>query len=348
MRNLPKIFSQRDPQWAAQRLGTVNGSTLGQYGCYVTSFAMVAAYYGKDINPSKLDDFFTNGHVYYNAQGNHNDPAKFAADNMLQVIYGDIVFQKAYDFTNAPADLNLLKTLLADPTLSVILEVDFNHNPGDGIQTHFVVAVECDGKKVVIADPWQVPGSVDDFTKNYGNNPAQTILKFVVYKGNVPATASTSPAAGADMYGGLDLNNKDSMKVCVDTFNKVQHGELIGKDKYDADLKVKEDTIKGLNGTIENDNTTIKTQQAKIDAFPAQLKALQDQIDVLSPQSDELVQTKKLLEQAELDKEGLRKTNQTLTNSNAQLKNTSYTTAKTSVLAGELLKRLANRAVLKS
>jgi len=58
---------------------------------------------------------------------------------------------------NSPADLSLLKTLLADPTLSVILEVDFNHNPGDGIQTHFVVAVDCDGKRWLLLTHGKYP-----------------------------------------------------------------------------------------------------------------------------------------------------------------------------------------------
>ena len=59
MRTYPQIYSQRDPQWASQKLGTVIGATIGQYGCFITSFAMIARYYGHQITPNALNDIFT-------------------------------------------------------------------------------------------------------------------------------------------------------------------------------------------------------------------------------------------------------------------------------------------------
>jgi hypothetical protein len=263
MRTIPKIFSQRDSQWASQRLGTVNGTTIGSDGCYVTSFATVASYYGKDITPAKLDDWFTNGHVYYNTAGNHNDPANLCSDDMLQVVFGDILYQKTYNYANSPADLNLLKSLLADPSLSVILEVDFNHSPNDGIQTHFLVAVDCDGTSVKVADPWSLPGGqVEDFSKNYGSNPAQTILKYVVYKGN-PPKVSVDGNYFVDGDLKLDFTNRDSMKVAFDVWVKVQRGTLVDKSLLQAAL----DKVKQLEGhkcpSYGNEKETIRTILSK-------------------------------------------------------------------------------------
>lgn len=292
MRTLPKVYSQRDPQWASQRLGTVDGSTIGLQGCYVSSFAMIAEYYGKNVTPAQLDDLFTNLHVYVNDQGQHIDPANEATDNMLQTIYGDIIFQKTYDYANNPADLGVLKTLLADPTVSVILELDFDHNPNDGIQTHFVVAVDCDGSQVTIADPWY--GSEDNFTKNYGNNPTQTILKYVVYRGTPVQQAST-----ANMYGGLDLNNPESMKPCVDLFNQWKNGELIDKAKYavavangaeyeafvNAGYKSVDDitkVISDLKTARDNNSNAYQEELTKNSDLSGQINSLQGQVNTLN------------------------------------------------------------------
>jgi peptidoglycan hydrolase CwlO-like protein len=46
-------FNQRDAQWGNQLLGN-SDSTVAEYGCFVTSAAMVASYYKKDIKPSDI------------------------------------------------------------------------------------------------------------------------------------------------------------------------------------------------------------------------------------------------------------------------------------------------------
>ena len=46
-------FNQRDGQWGNQLLGN-SDSTTAEYGCFVTSAAMVASYYKKDVKPSDI------------------------------------------------------------------------------------------------------------------------------------------------------------------------------------------------------------------------------------------------------------------------------------------------------
>lgn len=54
-------FNQRDSQWGNQLLGN-SSLTAAEYGCFVTSAAMVASYYKKDVKPS---DIASNSLAFY-------------------------------------------------------------------------------------------------------------------------------------------------------------------------------------------------------------------------------------------------------------------------------------------
>ena len=127
MRTLPQVFSQRDPQWTADLMGT-STVTLGDDGCYVTSFAMLSCYYGKQTTPEVLNKYLTDNKLYVEGDC-------IGSDNTLQSVYPDILYQQSLNYPDpTPADLNELKALMTDPTVSVILEIELA--PGD---THFVV-----------------------------------------------------------------------------------------------------------------------------------------------------------------------------------------------------------------
>src|SRR5258708_1266390 len=173
MRVFPAIYGQQDPRWNGQRLGTANGATIGAYGCYLTCFAMKAGYYGHPITPAPLDDLFTNRNLY--TDGDEMSDAQLAA------VYPDISFQHAYTYSGVPADLSLLKQLSADGALTVTLELDFDHDPNDGIQTHFVELQSYDGHTLLIVDPWYSDtngryGEVANFSAHYGGDPATPTL----------------------------------------------------------------------------------------------------------------------------------------------------------------------------
>jgi len=52
-----KQFSQMDPQWKANLLGFDKTSTIGGYGCLLTSLTMCATHYGaSDLTPATLND----------------------------------------------------------------------------------------------------------------------------------------------------------------------------------------------------------------------------------------------------------------------------------------------------
>lgn len=319
MKTLPQVYSQRDPRWSAQRLGTVNGTTIGSDGCYVTSFAMIAGFFRHSILPNELDNIYTDKKLY--AQGN------LCTDDMLPKVFADIKYETSYKFPTTPADLGQLKQLMDDPNKIVILCLDFDHDPNDGIQTHFLVCVGADGGKgIKVADPWY--GSVDDFALHYGNDPAVTIQKFVVYSG-VPV------AATGDTYKGLDLSNKESMKVAVDVWDKLQKGELVGGEE----INHLNETIHNLNTVINEKNRLATEKDSVISTLTVQSANLKAEVERLSNQDIRVVELDKLLKQAEKDKMALRDNVESLNRQNAQLKNSSYLTAPIKTILTALLKR---------
>jgi len=197
VKHFPTLYEQRDARWAAQRLGTANGITLGQYGCYVTSMAMLACYYGHPITPAALDDLYTARQIYVNGD--------MMPDDALHQAFPDLELVAVHDYSNVPADLDVLRSIAADPALMAIVGLDFDHNPSDGIQTHFSPLADCDGAHVQLADTWY-GGVIADMTVNYGPDPASTIQKVVVYRGPAPAAPSTrlaiSPAAAHAIHPG--------------------------------------------------------------------------------------------------------------------------------------------------
>jgi peptidoglycan hydrolase CwlO-like protein len=67
-------FSQRDPTWSSATIGN-SDSTIGQYGCAVTSLAMVLRYYGSSVTPLSLasnSDYFYNDLIRWPSYDGHS------------------------------------------------------------------------------------------------------------------------------------------------------------------------------------------------------------------------------------------------------------------------------------
>lgn len=56
------FFKQFDAAWGTRKLGS--SSSLKAAGCAITSVAMVLKYYGRDIDPGKLDEYLDNNGGY--------------------------------------------------------------------------------------------------------------------------------------------------------------------------------------------------------------------------------------------------------------------------------------------
>jgi hypothetical protein len=180
------LYSQRDARWSSERLGTVNGATIGQYGCYVAVQAMSATNYGINIDPKSLDQLFTDNENSPFTNGGYVD-GDLCWDGMLAKAFPhNFVYAGVNNPGNNSFDISTLTPYDAYGK-EAFLELDFDHNPQDGIQTHFVRLYAYNNGNLIIDDPWY--GTRDLFSKHYGSNPSQTIQKAIFYN----ATAISAP-----------------------------------------------------------------------------------------------------------------------------------------------------------
>jgi len=211
VRNL-ELLSQNDPRWQNIHLGTSPTVTLGQAGCLVTSFCVLAEYYGIPILPDAMNQRLINANLFA-------DSDLVSNDEDLHELFPDIQYIESVHSEKIPADLNLLKAFLSDPTQSVILEIDL----GNG-QVHYTPAVDSDGISVSIMNVWD--GRVEDLKLTYGD-PATVILKYIVYKGLPKSMDQTTTVIEIDQADFLKLRQKS------ESLDKL--GEYLGFDQPTID-----------------------------------------------------------------------------------------------------------------
>lgn len=173
--NVP-ILSQRDPKWASQRLGTVDGTTIGGYGCIITCMTMLANYYGHNLTPADMDNWLTDNQGY--VQGNLYRNDAFGRE------FTDCKFNNVIFCTGVSAPLSLIDDSLRKG-FPVVVMVDFDHDPTDGIQTHFFLIIgREDNGDYIINDPWY--GDQVYLIARYGINQAQIINQINFFEGPIP------------------------------------------------------------------------------------------------------------------------------------------------------------------
>ncbi|MEZ4645224.1 MAG: C39 family peptidase [Chloroflexota bacterium] len=142
--SLTPPLSQRDPLWASTRLGHPGSpKTIGEWGCLLTCFAMVANRYGRSLTPAQLNnsmvrkDGFLDGYLTkWNALGN---------------VYTDIIYNGKVEAS--PGVLNRINDSL-DAGNPVTILVDFTRDtPYTDNDQHWVLIVGRDGDDYRINDP---------------------------------------------------------------------------------------------------------------------------------------------------------------------------------------------------
>ena len=167
--NLPRAYCQRD-YW--DQLGTCPGITIHDYGCYLTSAAMIAVKHGHQIDPPALNQDWLYRYV------NGCD----ATDYLLPGTYPDIVHE------GSPWGRDHLFGL--DPSRqSAIIQIDGTQTLG--YITHYLAWESCDSGRVYAIDPWY--GDLCDVESRYGN----VIQKVAIYRG-----PTSSQAPGRKYYHG--------------------------------------------------------------------------------------------------------------------------------------------------
>lgn len=118
-----------------------------------------------------------------------------------------------------------------------------------------------------------------------------------------PISVSTS----ADYFLGIDLNNKDSIKVCVQTWKDVTDGKYVKKEDCD---KLVQSAVTPLKQTIADKEATISNLNGQIAQLEKDKNLLADELKVCQSTNqsnsglhDNLIQTTQELNQLKLNYE---------------------------------------------
>lgn len=156
-------YSQNDPSWSRDFLGTSNYWTVGAAGCLITAGCDVLRAFGHDITPGDLNHLATqNGLIDSNGDVTRPD--------WLSILFPDVLqFVEAKDWGSSLADLHYFD-IRNDLNTEIILMID--DSPAAGMQTHFMRTVGWDGgNDVIVDDSWD---SIRKGVNAYGQrwNPA--------------------------------------------------------------------------------------------------------------------------------------------------------------------------------
>ena len=251
---LPILYSQWDPRWANDMLGfnTKLPFNMYNYGCYVTAWAMVCRYYGKEVDPGQLNTKLKDLGAGKGFQGGDY------VTGGVHLLYGDIKEARtATPSAVTDAQLGEIRTAL-DNGYPVICGIDVNPRTV-AYDSHFVVVVDYnpnDESDFMIADPlggktrslkdylgWLVPGV------------RQTLYSYVI-------TSGPKPKYGGEMIPIL----KEHYELYVK--NHDQWHKLVHYLKPDADPNVTPfEDIQTVIAGIKSRQTDLENQlkQAIID-----------------------------------------------------------------------------------
>lgn len=159
MINAP-AFNQRDGRWAGNRLGTLDGVSIGAQGCAIT--ALTSADGADDPSnvwdPGQVDQLFTDQGGYVGYDGNGQVTLRSPQEGCGLLDWSAITRllpntnHAGADYCAASAaPVQKLRDWLDTFGQSAILEVRYG---GDENAMHFVLAARDDNGVIVVMDPW--------------------------------------------------------------------------------------------------------------------------------------------------------------------------------------------------
>ena len=182
-----KNLYQNDDQWKDVPLGASGESTIGKWGCLLTSATMMLNGIGYSETPVTVNDKMKKVGGF---QGSLFIPS------MLPYVWGNVVYRDMQNCEKTAAPISYIDAAVAAGK-PVILQVDWNKQ--QGIQTHFVLVKEKKGDDYVIYDPYKYGGDAPDkdvlLTTRYKFNGATlaTEISAVLWFENYSTTASEPP-----------------------------------------------------------------------------------------------------------------------------------------------------------
>lgn len=178
---------QNDDRWKDKFLGFANDSTIGQFGCLLTSLSMVSNALGADETPETLNEKMKAAKAF---QG------PWIRAFMIGSALPNVKYVKNVEcYGDVPAPISEIDSWLATGK-PVIVEVDYSPDPD--IQNHWIVIYAKQGDDYLIRDPWKGAKSDQTLNQKYGfaGGPVQLINR-VIFLDGTPASGSTSAAPPA-------------------------------------------------------------------------------------------------------------------------------------------------------
>ncbi len=186
--SLATPLSQRDPQWANTLLGHPGSpKTIGEWGCLMTCFTMIANTYGRSATPAQFNHAMITNGGYLNGY--------LTKWNALSNVYKDIVFMGKVD-AGAPDLLSRINASLeaGNPVTAL---VDFTRDtPYTENDQHWVLIVGRAGDDYRINDPWLLPAQEASLRDRYGRTGkpvGDAIRSAIFYRSTKPVTPPTPP-----------------------------------------------------------------------------------------------------------------------------------------------------------
>ena len=201
-----KNLYQNDDQWKDVPLGASGESTIGKWGCLLTSATMLLNGIGYNETPVTVNDKMKKVGGF---QGSLFIPS------MLPYVWPNVAYRDMQNTESVPAPVSYIDAAVAAGK-PVILQVDWNKQAG--IQTHFVLVKEKRGDDYVIYDPFKYSGDGPDkdvlLTTRYKFNGAKlateisAVLWFENYSFAAPEppkkTSLPLPAEKFVLFAGVD------------------------------------------------------------------------------------------------------------------------------------------------
>lgn len=146
-------YNQRDSQWGTMGMGGSSYS-VAEYGCLISSIAMIATHYGKKMTPADIavnPNFFVpgTGYIYHSVSGM------------------PFVIEKESDTSK------LDKLLLSRPVIAGLFNAE---HPG-----HFIVILRKDGSDYIMHDPFMPDGGNRRLSEKYSVSDISS-LRLVSFK----------------------------------------------------------------------------------------------------------------------------------------------------------------------
>lgn len=177
---------QNDPRWKDKPLGlaTDAGSTIGLFGCLLTSLAMVANAFGADETPDSLNEKMKAANAF---QG------PWVRAHLIGSALPGVRYARNVECRDTPAPLADIDASLAAGK-PVIVQVDYSPDPG--VQDHWIVVYAKQGEDYLIRDPWQGAKSSQTLIQKYGHagGPAE-IINRVIWLDGSPVAGAAAPSA---------------------------------------------------------------------------------------------------------------------------------------------------------